>query len=113
MIFPSLIRPEFCKTPIKIFISSEEIDEDGNPQTYEFEGYCNYQGICKTIFVDDKKTVQLSGKCYIPWDIFPELPTIGEGEVILFDNDIRRKIFRGSRNYNPDSTINYVMLELI
>lgn len=113
MIFPNLIREEFCKTPIKVFIKSEEIDEDGNAKTYEFQGFCNYQSSCKSVILDDKKTIQLSGRCYLNGDIFPELPTIGEGEVELFNNGIKRKLFRGSKNYNLDGSINFSLLELM
>ena len=112
MVFPNLIREEFCKTPIKVYIKSEEIDEDGNPQSFEYDGFCNYQSTCKTIFVDNKKIVQLSGKCYLPGDLFPSLPTISEGEVELFENGIKRKIFRGSKNYNLDGSVNFTLLEL-
>lgn len=111
--FPNLIRDEFCKTPIKVFIKSEDIDEDGNPVSYEYEGLCNYQSSCKTIFVDNKKTIQLTGKCYLNGDIFPELATIGEGEVELFNNGIKRKIYRGSKNYNLDGSVNFSLLELV
>lgn len=113
MVFPCLVRPEFCKTPIKIFLKSEEIDEDGNSVIYEYQGLCNYQSSSKSIIQDDKKTIQLTGKCFLPGDIFPELPTIGEGEVELFENEIKRKIYRGSKNYNPDGSVNFSLLELM
>jgi hypothetical protein len=113
MIFPDLIKKEFCKTPIKVFLNSEEINEDGNPVNYEFQGVCNYQGSSKAIFEDGKKTVQLTGKCLFIGDIFPGLDTIGEGEVELFDSGIRRKIYRGCKNYNPDGTVNFTTLELM
>ena len=113
MIFPNLVRDEFCKTPIKVFIKSEKVDKNGNPQTYEYEGFCNYQSSSKIIIKDDKKTIELSGKCYLKGDIFPELATIGEGEVELFNNGIKRRIYKGSKNYNLDGSVNFSLLELM
>lgn len=112
MIFPNLVREEFCKTPIRVIIESEEIDEDGNPQTFEYEGFCSYQSSSQVIYKDDKKVVQLSGKCYLPGDIFPNLDLIPSGNVILNNNNIKRNLYRGSKNYNPDSTVNFTLLEL-
>jgi len=113
MIFPNLIKKEFCKTPIKIYIFSEELDSMGNPKVFEFEGFCNYQSTCKSIFVDDKKVVQLSGKAYIPGDIFEEFDELTSGEVELFNNSNKRKLHKLSKARNLDGSVNFVVLEVI
>lgn len=113
MIFPSLVKKEFCKTPIKVYIHSEELDSMGNPKVFEYNGLCNYQSSTKSIFIDDKKVVQLSGKAYIPTDIFEEFDELTDGEVELFNNGIKRKLYRLSKARNLDGSVNFVVLELV
>ena len=113
MIFPSLIRKEFAKTPIKLSIFSEELDSMGNPQVFEYEGLCNYQSSTKSIFVDDKKVIQITGKAYIPGDIFEEFDELTDGEVELFNNKIKRKLHKLSKARNLDGSVNFVVLEVI
>lgn len=112
MFFPNLINEKFCTTPIKITFHSEKVDRDGNPMEYEVEAKCNYQSSCSSIMQDDKKVIQISGKCYLPGDIFPELDNLTGGYVELFNNKIRRKIERGTKARNLDGSVNFTLLEI-
>ena len=42
MIFPCLILDSFLNKKVKVVINTEDIDEDGAPISYNFEGLCNY-----------------------------------------------------------------------
>ena len=62
MKYPCLVLRSVCKTPITVRIFSEEISEDGEPQTaLELSTVCNYQDKAHTVITADKTIVQLSG----------------------------------------------------
>lgn len=112
MKYPCLIPKSVCKTDIKVVIYKEGLSETGAPMT-AFEGNlkCNYQDKAYTKMTAEQKIVTLGAKAYFPGDICPELPTISGGTVTVFGVD--RKIYQGTKARNPDSTVNYTLLELI
>ena len=112
MKFPNLVLKKYCNCMIKGRVYSEGVSETGSPIEYEFSDIkCNYQSSCKTILTPQQKLVQITGTCYIPGDIFPELSEISGGEVEI--NGIVRKINSCSKCKNPDNSINFIKLELL
>lgn len=112
MRFPDLIKKRYCNFTIKGRVYSEGVSKTGAPIEYEFsEVKCNYQSSCKTILTPQQKIVQITGVCYIPGDLFPELSEISDGEVEI--DGVIRKISSGSKGRNPDNTVNFTKLELI
>ena len=112
MIFPKLVDSRLCTTPIKVVIHSEEVNKYGEPTKYVLENLkCNYQSSCKTVYTDEKKMVQISGKAYFDGDIIPEVPEISGGNVELFG--VKRKISKGFKCRNLDGSVNYTLLEIL
>lgn len=112
MKYPSLVPKALCKTPIRVVLHREGIDEDGAPMTaLTADACCNWQDSAKIIRTDETHTVQLSGVALFPGDLCPELAAIASGTVAVFGES--RTIFRGSKARNPDGTVNYTRLELI
>ena len=79
MKFPSLVKKQFCKTPVEVTIYDEGVTEDGAPvvafhcgeiypsdtllpNTNLFAGnaHCNMQSKAKTIYTKEQKIVQVS-----------------------------------------------------
>lgn len=112
MIFPNLVDEKFCTTLIKVIIYSEQIDKYGDPKEYNLgEIKCNYQSSSKTVYTDEKKLIQLSGKAYFNGDIIPQLPEISGGTVEVLG--IKRTINKGYKCRNLDGSVNYTLLELV
>lgn len=110
MKFPCLVLERLCKTPIDVFLYDEGITEDGEPITYDGSFKCNYQDSAKTILTDEKKLVQITGRAFFVGDIFPDVPTLSGGEVVIFGE--KRMIESGMKARNPDGTVNYTRLDL-
>lgn len=109
MSYPSLVR--ICKTPITVTLYSEEITEDGSPQTGAlFTGLCNWQSGGRSYDTKEKHDVRLSGRAYFPGDIAPSLAEISSGEAEIFG--LTRRILGGEKARNPDGTVNYTRLDL-
>ncbi len=112
MKYPCLVLRSVCKTPITVRIFSEEISEDGEPQTaLELSTVCNYQDKAHTVITADKTIVQLSGTALFIGDIAPSVSVISNGEVDV--NGEKRRIYKGEKARNPDGSVNYTRLELI
>lgn len=112
MRYPSLVRPQDCKTPIRVRIDREGISEEGEPLTaFEADLMCNYQDGAKTVLTAEKKLVQLSGTALFPGDIAPEVPELSGGAVTVLG--LSRRIFQGRKARNPDGTVNYTRLDVI
>ena len=130
MIWPCLVRKEFCKTDISLDLEQEGVNEYGEPlEVFHYEGKCNYQDSAKRILTDQKKIVQITGVAMFPGDICPELPVISGGEAFvyveeletypseaLFPGDVlpgtkrvcsSRRICQARKARNPDGTVNY------
>ena len=80
MHFPSLVLPQFCKTPIHVVVQSEGVSKDGEPiKAFEADLKCNYQDKVVTVLTDQQKIVKLTGSALFNGDIAPNL----SGEVRL------------------------------
>jgi hypothetical protein len=110
MKFPCLVRPKFCKTPVYITLYGEGLNEDGAPEIIGAV-MCNYQDSSKTVLTDQQKRVEVSGVILIPYDLYPNTPTISGGYVEV--NGVKREIAKGTKARNPDGTVNYTRLDLI
>lgn len=112
MKFPCLVDKRFCKTPIKVSIDSTELSEDGDlAQSLELDTMCNLQMGAKSSFSKDKEKIELSGIALFAGDLCPTLPVIASGTVNVGGQEY--SINKGTKNYNPDGTVNYTTLELI
>jgi hypothetical protein len=63
------------------------------------------------VLTKEKKLVQVSGTAYFHGDIAPQLPTLSGGTVVIFGEE--RRIIQGMKARNPDSSVNYCMLEVL
>lgn len=112
MKFPCLVNKRFCQTPIEITLYQEGINEDGEPlKAITYSGKCNYQASAKTVTSENKRLVQITGQAFLPGDIAPSLAVISSGEVLI--NGVKRRIYQGTKSYNPDGTVNYTRLDLM
>lgn len=111
MKYPDLVPKYLCKTAISVEIAQEGVDKYGDPlPTLSWIGTCNYQDEARTAYVDGKKKVIVTGTCLIPGDIVPKLPVISGGDVLIMG--VKRSIVTGSKNRNPDGTVNFTKLEV-
>ena len=109
--WPSLVLPQFCKTPIHLIFHQEGIDEDGAPvKALELDALCNYQGSAKRVRTDKETFVQLTGICLFNGDVAPSVLEIGAGEAIIFGE--KRTIVSGKKARNPDGSVNYCEVDL-
>lgn len=110
--WPCLVPKALSKTPVKVTLYREGIDEDGAPlAALTVETTCNWQDSAKVVRTDETHTVQLSGVALFPGDLCPGLAVISSGKVEVFGAS--RSIFRGSKARNPDGTVNYTRLEVV
>lgn len=130
MKFPSLVKKQFCKTPVEVTIYGEGITEDGAPLTV-FEcknlypsdslypsavlhggnSLCNMQSKAKTVYTKEQKIVQASAVLLFDGDIAPDTSTLSAGFVVL--DGVKRNIVQGIKHRNPDGTVNYTELDVI
>ena len=130
MKFPSLVKNQFCKTPVEVTIYGEGLTEDGAPDVL-FECrelfpsndlypsdtlhggcvYCNLQNKAKTVMTAQKKIVQVNGILLVPGDIIPNSSTISSGFVVI--DGVKRDIVQGIKVRNPDGTVNYTELDVM
>lgn len=110
MRYPCLIHKSVCNTPIQVEIQREGTNRGEPLEPIVVEVMCNYQDSAKTVWTADKKQIQLTGKAYIPGDICPEVPVISGGYITV--NGAKRKLYRGTKARNPDSTVNHTVLEV-
>lgn len=112
MKFPCLVDKRFCKTPIKVSIDSAELNEDGElAEAFTVDTTCNLQMGARTSFTKDKEKVELSGVALFIGDLCPAMSVISSGTVTIDGREY--SINKGTKNYNPDGTVNYTTLELI
>ena len=93
MKFPSLVKKQFCKTPVEVTIYGEGITEDGSPviafeckNLYPSENLypsnilcggnavCNVQSKAKTVYTKEQKIVRVSAVLLFDGDICPRQP---------------------------------------
>ena len=112
MRFPCLIDKRYCKTPITVRIDSTELSEDGELETaYTTATTCNLQMGARVSMSKDKESIELSGVALFIGDLCPGIPIIASGTVLVGEQEY--SINKGTKNYNPDGTVNYTTLELI
>lgn len=106
MRFPSLVPDSLCRTPIRIVIEEEGLDEDGAPiEAFSADLKCNWQDKAETRLTAEQKYVRITGRAYFNGDICPELSAISSGYGIIFGQ--RREICEGRKARNPDGTVNH------
>lgn len=112
MRYPCLVPKQLCKVNIHVHLESEELNNMGEPKySTDLDLACNYQEKAKTILTAEKKLVQITGTALFPGDIAPDIPSLSGGTVTVFG--IERRIEQGSKNRNPDGTVNYCTLEVV
>lgn len=112
MKYPCLVPKQLCKTPVRVHLESEGLDKLGNPmQVKDVELLCNFQDSAKTILTAEKKLVQITGTALFPGDIAPDMPSLSCGTMVVFGEE--RRIEKGSKNRNPDGTVNFCRLEVV
>ena len=106
MRYPSLVPDSVCRTPIRIVIEEEGLDENGAPiEAFAADLNCNWQEGAKTILTSEQKYVRITGRAYFNGDICPDIPVISSGYGIILGR--RRFICEGIKARNPDGTVNY------
>ncbi len=106
MKYPPLVPEAVCKTPIRLTIQQEGLDEDGAPiEAFSFAGLCNWQDGAKTVLTAEQKYVRITGRAYFPGDLCPGIPVISGGWAEVFG--VRREIVEGIKARNPDGSVNY------
>ena len=109
---PCLVPKRLCRTKIQVHLESEEITNLGKPRyTADLELTCNFQDNAETILTAEKKLVQITGTALFPGDIAPDMPSLSGGTVTVFGEE--RRIVQGTKNRNPDGTVNYCTLEVM
>lgn len=112
MKYPCLVPKRLCKTDIKVHLESEEANNLGESKyKVDLDLKCNFQDKAKTILTAEKKLIQITGTAMFPGDIAPDFPTLSGGTVIIFGEE--RRIEQGTKNRNPDGTVNFCTLEVI
>lgn len=112
MVFPCLVDKRFCKTPIKVSIDASELSEDGElAEVFTADTKCNLQMGARASFTKDKEKIELAGVALFIGDLCPAIPVIASGSVTIDGNTYG--INKGTKNLNPDGTVNYTTLELI
>lgn len=110
--YPCLVPKKLCKTDIILQIDKEGVTEEGETfAPVQYEGKCNYQDSAKTVLTAEKKLVEITGKALFQGDICPELPVISGGKAKVFD--VERRILQGTKNRNPDGTVNFTEVLLV
>ena len=110
MKFPELVPDAVCKTPIRLVIDGEGVDEDGAPpKLVNINTVCNWQDGGKVVFTADQKIVEISGRAYFNGDICPNLSNITSGEGYIFGE--KREIHQGFKRRNPDGTVNHTEIQ--
>lgn len=110
--YPCLVQKRFCKTPVDVVIEIDEMNEDGElTEAFRASTKCNLQMGARASFTKDKEKIELSGVALFIGDLCPSLPVIASGTVTIDGREY--SINKGTKNYNPDGTVNYTTLELI
>lgn len=112
MKFPSLVKKQFCKTPVGVTIYGEGLTEDGAPEIVcEYHGNCNYQSKLKTVYTAQQKKVQCNGVLLFPNDFAPNIDDLSGGYAVI--NGVKREIVQGIKARNPDGTVNFIELDVM
>ena len=109
--YPKLVIPRWARTDITARIDRGGVDVYGEPlEPVVWKGKCNFQNRAGTVFTEYKKEVQITGTAYIDGDICPGLPDIPGGTAEI--NGQVYRIVSGSKNRDPDGTVNFTAIFL-
>ena len=112
MAFPCLVDKKFCKTNVLVTIDRDEMNEDGEiERVASIITTCNLQMGARVSMTKDKEKIELAGVALFIGDLCPSVPVISSGTVKIYDREY--SINKGTKNLNPDGTVNYTTLELI
>ena len=112
MRFPCLVDKRFCNTPVDVVINADGLNEDGElVEVFRASTTCNLQMGAKVSLTKDKERIELSGVALFIGDLCPTMPVISYGSVTI--DGMEYSINKGTKNYNPDGTVNYTTLEMI
>ena len=112
MAFPCLVDKRFCKTNVLVTIDKDEMNEDGEiEKVASIITTCNLQMGARVSMTKDKEKIELAGVALFIGDLCPSVPVISSGTVKVYDREY--SINKGTKNLNPDGTVNYTTLELI
>ena len=112
MAFPCLVDKKFCKTNVLVTIDKDEMNEDGEiERAASIITTCNLQMGARVSMTKDKEKIELAGVALFIGDLCPSVPVIASGTVKI--KDAEYSINKGTKNLNPDGTVNYTTLELI
>lgn len=112
MVFPCLVDKRFCNTPILVSIDTNELSEDGElAEKLSIITRCNLQMGARASFTKDKEKIELAGVALFIGDLCPSVPVIASGSVTIAG--VEYSINKGTKNLNPDRSVNYTTLELI
>ena len=112
MAFPCLVDKKFCKTNVLVTIDKDEMNEDGEIENAtSIITTCNLEMGARVSMTKDKEKIELSGVALFIGDLCPSVPVISSGTVKIYDREY--SINKGTKNLNPDGTVNYTTLELI
>ena len=106
MKWPELAVSGVCRTPIRLVLEGEGIDEDGAPrEALVYEGRCCWQDAGETVLTEEKRTVYITGRAILPGDIAPSLPNITAGYGVIRGE--KRAIAGAVKARNPDGSVNF------
>ena len=112
MVFPCLVDKRFCNTPVMVTIDRDSVSEDGELESATcIITKCNVQMGARASFTKDKEKIELSGIALFIGDLCPSISVIASGTVNIDGKEY--SINKGTKNLNPDGTVNYTTLELI
>ena len=110
--FPCLVDKRFCNTSVTVTLDNYNMNEDGELEPLVIlHKKCNLQMGANANYTKDKEKVAIIGKALFIGDLCPSLDVITSGTVRINGNDY--SINKGTKNLNPDGSVNYTTLELI
>ena len=108
--WPRLVPPRVCQTPCTVILTAG-IGEDSAPkEVARLQLRCNWQDAPKQVLNAERQVIQLNGTALFDGDIAPEINVLA-GTVEVYGKVWT--IYRGSKNRNPDGTVNFTRLELV
>lgn len=135
MKYPKLVPPRLCTEPVRV-VFFYGLNTDGSEKIIgEFSGKCNLQRKTRQSMTADKKLIAIEATLLFDGDIAPftsspegeiffleESPLLCEngefletedGEALTFESEGKPyRIYRFTKERNPDGTVNYTRVEL-
>lgn len=112
MKYPQLVRDCDCKTDITLKIYTNGISEDGEPITaVEKNLKCNYQSTGQKRYDSEHQIVEIHSVALLNGDAISELEEVSNGVATILG--VERRIYKCSKERNPDGTVNYTRIEFL